>query len=359
MNQERVKRVLDNMNERGLSQIVVCDPASIFFLTGRWVSPGERLWALYLSKNGNNKLLINRLFTVPEDLGVEKLWFSDTDDSIALLHSCIDHNAALGIDKNMPARFLLPLMNLNSATKYEEASACVDHVRSCKDTSEQKMMREVSRINDLAMAEFIKNVCPGVTEREMASTMETTYRSLGADGGYSFDPLVAFGKNAAIGHHEPDDTVLFEGDCVLIDVGCKKDGYCADMTRTFFFRSVSESHRKIYDIVRKANETAEAMIHPGVKFCDIDAAGRNVIEAAGHGKEFTHRIGHSIGIEVHEVGDVSSANTDEVQPGMTFSIEPGIYVENEVGVRIEDLILVTETGCEVLNHYSKELVILK
>jgi len=358
MNQERVKRVLDNMNAQELSQIVICDPAAIFFLTGRFIAPGERLLALYLNQNGNHKILINRLFTVPEDLGVEKLWFSDTDDSIALLNNCIDHTAALGIDKIMPARFLLPLMNLCCATKYVEASVCVDKVRSRKDRAECEMMQKVSRINDLAMAEFIKNVRLGVTERQMASTMEETYRSLGADG-YSFEPLIAFGKNAAMGHHEPDGTPLCEGDCVLLDVGCKKDGYCADMTRTFFFHHVSEEHRKIYDLVRKANKTAEALIHPGVKFCDIDAAGRNVIEAAGFGKQFTHRIGHSIGIEVHEVGDVSSANTDEVRPGMTFSVEPGIYVDGEVGVRVEDLILVTETGCEVLNRYPKELIILK
>lgn len=359
MNQERVKRVLDNMSARGLSQIVICDPNAIFYLTGRFINPGERLLALYLNQTGNHKILINRLFTVPEDLGVEKLWFSDTDDSIALLNGCIDHNAALGIDKNLPARFLLPLMDRNAAAKYVEASSCVDCVRSCKDAEEQKKMRDVSKINDLAMAEFMKHVRSGITERELASIMEEIYRSLGADGGYSFDPLVAFGKNAAIGHHEPDDTVLCESDCVLIDVGCKKDGYCSDMTRTFFFRSVKPEHQTLYDIVRKANETAEAMIHPGVRFCDIDAAGRRVIEEAGHGKEFTHRIGHSIGIEVHEIGDVSSANTDKVQPGMTFSVEPGIYVDGEVGVRIEDLVLVTETGCEVLNHYSKELVVLK
>jgi Xaa-Pro dipeptidase len=219
-------------------------------------------------------------------------------------------------------------------------------------------MREASRVNDLAMAEFIKNVRAGITERQLASTMEATYRRLGADGGFSFDPLVSFGKNAAIGHHEPDDTPLKEGDCVLIDVGCRKDSYCSDMTRTFFFKNVTEQNRKIYDIVRRANQAAEVMIRPGVRFCDIDQAGRDVIEKAGYGKEFTHRLGHSIGIEVHEVGDVSCANTDEVRPGMIFSVEPGVYLEGETGVRIEDLVLVTEDGCEILNHFSKDLRVL-
>lgn len=358
MNQDRVKRVLKNMNAKGLPQMVISDPADIFYLTGRWINPGERLLALYLNQNGNHKMLINRLFTVPEDLGVEKLWFSDTDDSVSLLNSCIDHNLPLGIDKNLAARFLLPLVDRNSATKYVLASDCVGKERSCKDTAERELMRNASRINDQAMAEFEKSIRPGITELQMAESMEKIYRSLGAEG-YSFEPLVAFGKNAAIGHHAPDDTPLKDGDCVLIDVGCRKDSYCSDMTRTFFYKSVSENAKKVYDLVRKANETAEAMIKPGVKFCEIDRTARNIIEEAGHGKEFTHRLGHSIGIEVHEVGDVSCANQNEVHPGMTFSIEPGVYVEGEVGVRIEDLVLVTETGCEVLNHYTKELKIIK
>lgn len=357
MNNRRVQRVLDNMAEQGLTQMVISDPASVFYLTGRFIEPGERLLALYLNKDGNHKIMINRLFTVPEDLGVEKVWFSDTDDSIELLAKLVDRKSALGVDKNMPARFLLPLME-RTDIECVLASSCVDKARACKDDVEKDKMREASRINDLAMAEFAKNVRPGMTERELAAKMEEIYRSLGADG-FSFSPLVAFGANAADGHHEPDDTALCEGDCVLIDVGCKKDGYCADMTRTFFFGSVCERHREIYEIVRRANEAAEAIIRPGVKFREIDKAGRDIIEKAGFGKEFTHRIGHSIGIEVHEAGDVSSANGDTVLPGMTFSVEPGIYLEGDVGVRIEDLVLVTETGCEILNRYKKELTVLK
>lgn len=303
-------------------------------------------------------MLINRLFTVPEDLGVEKIWFSDTDDSIHLLNDCVDHTTALGVDKNLPARFLLPLVDLHSATKYVLASKCVGQVRACKDTEERDLMRKASQINDHAMAEFAKNIHAGITEIQLTESMEKIYRSFGAEG-YSFEPLVAFGKNAAEGHHAPDHTPLKDGDCIILDVGCKKDGYCSDMTRTFFFHSIPEHSKQIYNTVLKANEAAEAMIKPGVKFCEIDRTARSIIEKAGYGKEFTHRLGHSIGIEVHEVGDVSCANENEVQPGMTFSIEPGIYVEGEVGVRIEDLVLVTETGCEILNHYSKEIKVVE
>lgn len=357
MKQNRVERVLKNMREQGLSQMIVSDPASIYYLTGRMVDPGERLFALYLSAKGNHRILVNRLFSLPGDLGVEKIWYGDADDGVALLNGCIDHTAALGIDKNFPARFLLPLIRLGAAREYAEGSPCVDRVRARKDEEEQKRMRAASRLNDLGMEKFAERIHPGITELELASAMEGIYRNLGAEG-YSFNPLVGFGKNAALGHHEPDTTVLREGDCVLLDVGCKKDGYCADMTRTFFFRSVTEEHRTVYELVRKANEAAEAAVRPGVRLCEIDRAARGVIEAAGYGENFTHRLGHFIGIEVHEFGDVSAGNPDTAQPGMIFSIEPGIYLEGDVGVRVEDLVLVTETGCEVLNSYPKDLQVL-
>ena len=131
------------------------------------------------------------------------------------------------------------------------------------------------------------------------------------------------------------------------------------MTRTFFFGKVEkEEHRRVYELVLAANRAAEAMIRPGVRFCDIDRAARSIIEEAGYGSCFTHRLGHFIGLGEHEHGDVSAANSQKAEPGMIFSIEPGIYVAGEVGVRVEDLVLVTEDGCEVLNRYTKELEII-
>lgn len=357
MNQKRVDRILKNLHDRGLSQMMVSDPYSIFFLTGRFIRPGERFLALYLNRDGNHKMFINDLFTVPEDLGVEKVRFSDSDDAVALFCKATDPHAALGVDKKLQARFLLRMMEEHAAAGFVNSSDCVDRVRAQKDGEEREKMRAASHVNDLAMEQFVKLIQPGVTEIGVAQQMGKIYRSLGAQG-YSFDPLVAFGKNAAVGHHSPDGTVLQEGDCVLFDVGCRKDGYCSDMTRTYFFRRVSEHQRHVYETVRKANEAAEAMIRPGVRFCDIDRAARGGIEQAGYGPNFTHRLGHSIGIEVHEPGDVSQAHTEPVQPGMTFSIEPGIYLEGDVGVRVEDLVLVTETGCEILNRFPKELRVI-
>lgn len=357
MKLNRVNAVLDNLEQMGLSQILITDPLSILYLTGRLIKPLERFYALYLSRSGNHKIFINLLETVPEDLGVEKVRFSDTDPYLDLAAAAINPNKALGVDKNLPARFLLPLMERGAAAGYINASLAVDKARAVKDEQEKELMRRASKMNDEALAMLKTRIRSGITELELAEELKQIYVSLGADG-LSFEPLVAFGANAASGHHYPDDTVLKSGDCILIDAGCTCGGYCSDMTRTYFYQSVTERQKEIYNLVLKANEDAEKAVRPGVVLSSLDEIARNVISEAGYGPNFTHRLGHFIGMEDHDFGDVSSAATDLAVPGNIFSIEPGIYLEGEMGVRIEDLVLVTEDGCEILNHLPKTLEII-
>lgn len=355
---ERIAKVLQNMEACGLEQMLVSDPPSIFYLTGRWILPNERLLALYITKSGGHKLFVNKLFTVDGDIGMEKVWFSDTDPGCAMIADCTDHTKPLGIDKKLAAKFLLELMELGAASGYKNASECVDGARRIKDEDEKEKMILASQLNDQAMARFRGLIREGATELEIAAGMNAIYKELGTEGP-SFGPLVSFGANAAIGHHKPDNTVLKEGDCVLFDVGCKKNSYCSDMTRTFFYKSASEKGREVYEIVKKANLAAQAVMKPGMKFCEIDKVARDIITEAGYGPYFTHRLGHCIGIEVHDAGDVSSVNQDIVREGMIFSCEPGIYLPGELGVRIEDLMLITKDGAVSLNHDSKELEIIE
>lgn len=358
MNDRRVDRVLKRLGEKGVSQMLLTDPSSIFYLTGKMITPGSRLLALYISGRGNHRLFVNRLFPMEENFGVDICWFSDTDDIARIMASCTDHGQTLGVDRKMTAEHLLALQELGAGTSYVNASDCVNKVRGQKDEEERQKMIVASRINDRAMEEFKNLVKEGVTEEELARQVEPIYKSLGADGN-SFQPHIAFGANAADPHHKPDGTALKPGDCVLFDVGCRKDMYCADMTRTFFYKYADDEARKVYDIVLRANLAGEAAVRPGARFCDIDRAARSVIADAGYGPYFVHRLGHSIGIDVHEPGDANTVNTDETAPGNVFSCEPGVYLAGRGGVRIEDLCMVTEDGVKILNHYSKELQILE
>ena len=357
MLQERVARVMANLRERRLAQALVSDPRSIQYLTGAYVEPGERFLGLVLREGQEPVLFLNRLFAAPEGLPCEVVPFDDTDDPLALVAARLDAQAALGCDKNLAARFLVPLMERGAAASFTLASAAVDDARAIKDAAEQELMRAASATNDAAMARFRALVHEGVTEIEVAEQLEGIYRALGAQG-HSFAPIVSFGANAADPHHEPDGTALRAGDVVLFDVGCRQDEYCSDMTRTFVFGEPSEQVREVHDLVHRANEAGRAAVRPGARFYDIDRAARAVIEEAGYGAYFTHRLGHQIGLDVHEPGDVSATHDAPVQPGMCFSIEPGVYLPGEFGVRIEDLVIVTEDGCEVLNAYPRELAVI-
>lgn len=357
MKENRLRAVLQNLDQMGLSQALITDPLSILYLTGRLIKPLERFYALYVSQSGHHKIFINQLETVPEDLGVEKVRFTDSDPYLDLVYQAVDHSQPLGVDKNMAARFLLPLMDRQCAPGYVNASLAVDKARSVKDAQEQALMRKASQINDEAVKAFRTLVREGITERQVAERTKGIYLDLGAED-FSFEPLIAFGASAASGHHYPDDTQLKPGDCVLFDVGCVYEGYCSDMTRTYFYREVSPKQEAVYDLVLQANQAAEAAIRPGVPLRDLDRIARDIISQGGYGPNFTHRLGHFIGLETHDFGDVSSAAEDVAVPGNIFSIEPGIYLPGEMGVRIEDLALVTEDGVEILNHLPKALEVL-
>lgn len=338
--------------------MMVCDPAAIFYMTGRWIHPGERFLGLYISEEKEPVLILNELFQFSEDIGIRKLYYKDTDDIVKVFKKLIDPHELLGVDKVMQSKFLLQMMENQVAAGYRNGSFAIDRARAIKDKTEQDLMRKSSEINDAAMAKFKDLIHEGVTEKEVADQMLSIYQSLGASG-YSFPPIVSFGVHASDPHHEPDDTVLKEGDIVLFDVGCVYQNYCSDMTRTFFWRrEPSAEELTIYNTVREANERAEEMLRPGLRLCDIDKKARDIITNAGYGPYFTHRLGHFIGIEDHEYGDVSESFTQLTEPGNTFSIEPGIYIPDGPGVRIEDLVLITDDGYERLNDYSKDIEVL-
>ena len=352
------KRIENVLNKSEADEILVSDPIAIYYLINKRFYPGERFLGLLIKKDMTPKLFLNVLFPCEEIKGVDIISINDTDILSDVLSEYIDPNSILGVDKTLQARFLLPMQEAKIASSFINGSLAVDKTRAVKDEEEKQLMRRSSEINDEAMAIFKTLVKDDISEKEIADQLMDIYRSLGAEG-FSFDPIVAFGKNAADPHHMPDDTKLRYGDVVLFDVGCVYKGYCSDMTRTFFYKKgPNKIQEEVYNLVRKANEDAENCIKEGVRLCDIDKTARDVIENGGYGKYFTHRLGHFIGIEDHEYGDVSSAFKDKCEKDNIFSIEPGIYDPETMGCRIEDLVIVTQDGCEVLNKYPHDIEII-
>lgn len=357
MKDNRVTKVLNKMAEQNIDQAIISDPYSIFYLTGHLLHPGERLFALILDSNKNHKLLVNALFPIEEDLGVEKVIFNDTDDSSKVLANALTNGKTIGVDKILPARFLLPIINILNDSKFVDISIIVDKIRMIKDEEEKELMRKASKLNDKACEMLIQKINDKKSEKDIVKDLIAIHEELGVDG-FSFDPIIGYGANGANPHGEPGDRYLKEGDAIIVDMGGIKDNYCSDMTRTVFWKQPSEKAKEVFEIVLEAQKRAVSIVKPGVRFCDIDAACRDYITEKGYGDFFTHRTGHHIGLECHEYGDISSVNETPCEPGMIFSIEPGIYLPGEFGVRIEDLVLVTEDGYENLNSLNKELVVV-
>lgn len=358
MDQNKVSRVLESMEEQGVPQMIISDPVAIFYLTGKWIHPGERLLALYLNVNGKHKLIVNELFPQEKDLGVDLVWYNDIQDGVEILSQYVEKDKVMGIDKTWPAKFLIRLQELGGGSKFVNGSPIVDYIRMVKDEDEKERMREASRLNDMAMERLIPWAGKGLTEKELSAKLLEIYKELGGED-VSFDPITAYAKGAADPHHATDDSKGKCGDCVILDIGVFKNNYASDMTRTVFIGEVSDRAREIYDIVVEANRRGIEAAKPGNRMCDVDLAARNYIEEKGYGNYFTHRTGHSIGLEDHEFGDVSSVNEDIIKVGQCFSVEPGIYLPEEgIGVRIEDLVLITDDGCEVLNKFTKDLIIV-
>lgn len=355
MNNQRIEQILELMEEARLDYFLISDPQSIAYCTGYYNNPHERMFVLMISKHGNHTLFMNELFYLEDSLEIPVIWYKDEQNPIDIIVKEMHFPSRIGIDKNWQAHFLLSLMKKIPGAKFINASPCVDLVRMKKDIQEQVLMMESSKINDTVMQEIIPFIKEGITEKQLAKKLDELFINHDAS---CYGAIVAFGKNAADPHHENDDTKLKQGDCVLIDMGCVYKGYCSDMTRTFFYNGINEKEIRIYEIVKKANEAAEAIIKPGIKLSTIDKTARKVIEDEGYGNYFTHRLGHFIGRDVHEFGDVSSVNDMEVEEGMIFSIEPGIYLKDDFGVRIEDLVLVTKDGCKVLNNFTKDIYMI-
>lgn len=358
MDTNKVSRILKSMEEQGLSQMIISDPPTLYYLMGKKFEPGERLLALYLNVNGNHKFVINKLFPQDRDLGVELVWYDDVEDAVEILSRFVEKDKAIGIDKVWPARFLLRLQELGAGSKFVNGSLIVDAIRQIKDEHEQQLMREAGAANDKVVEKLIPLVVKGYTELEMEKIVRDMYKESGHSD-VSFTPIIGYGESGADPHHVNADIKGKRGDSVILDIGGILNDYCSDLTRTVFIGEVSDKAREVYEVVKEAQLRGVAAAKPGNRMCDVDAACRDYITEKGYGEYFTHRTGHSIGMEDHEAGDVSAANTAIIKPGQCFSIEPGVYLKEEgIGVRIEDIVLITEDGCETLNNYPKDLIVV-
>ena len=246
------------------------------------------------------------------------------------------------------------LSSETDSTEWDDISQVVEQMRVVKTDEEIKKMIRAGELADEAIQIGINLLEEGITELEIVAQIELEMKKRGVTE-MSFSTLVLFGEHAANPHGNPGDRKLRNNEFVLFDLGVIYEGYASDATRTVAFGEVDEEKQKIYEIVLEAQITAQKAVKPGMRAGELDLIARRVIEDAGYGEYFTHRLGHGIGKTAHEFPSINGSSDTILEPGMCFSIEPGIYIQGDVGVRIEDCVYVTETGCEPFTLLDKEL----
>jgi Xaa-Pro aminopeptidase len=232
----------------------------------------------------------------------------------------------------------------------------VEALRAVKDASEVDAIRRAAAISDVVFGELATDRFVGRTERELVWQIDRRFRELGAERS-SFDTMVGFGEMGARPHGEARDEKIPTGTMVVVDGGCVVDGYCSDCTRTFLTGD-DPRLRELYGVCLQAQLDGLAAVRAGVTGRDADAASRVAIEAAGLGERFGHGLGHGVGLEIHEAPSLRPESTDTLVAGNVVTVEPGIYLDGDVGVRIEDLVLVTEDGCERLTTATKDPIVV-
>lgn len=278
-------------------------------------------------------------------------------------HSYMDWiNEALELTDSKIVGFEEQAMTVADFRAYEKGLHCtlqgasdmLQTLRQTKDEEELRRMEKAQEIAETAFSQLLRELRPGMTERQLAARLQYLAISGGAEK-MSFDTIAASGPNGSMPHAVPTDRAVQEGEFITFDFGCIYGGYCSDMTRTVAVGQVSEEMERVYRVVQQAQQAGLAAARAGITGQEMDAAARQVIEKAGYGAYFGHSLGHSVGIEVHENPCASPRNDQPLPEGAVLSVEPGIYLPGRFGVRIEDVVVLEKDGCRDLMAMTREL----
>jgi D-alanyl-D-alanine dipeptidase len=357
---ERRARALSAVEEAGLAGLLVTPGPDLAYLSGHEPPPLERLTLLILAPGRDPVLVVPELerpaaTRAPGAEGLALESWRDGDDPYTLAARLMRAGRYAVTDQTW-ASHLLGLGHATADCMFVAAGRALPLLRAVKDDDEIALLRAAGRGADESFAEVVETAFAGRRELEVASELERLLRGHGHDR-VEFT-IVGSGPNGASPHHGAGDRIIEAGDAVVLDFGGRASGYCSDITRTVFVGEPDEEQRRVYDVVRAAQQAAFEAVAPGVPAQDVDRAARGVIADAGYGDRFVHRTGHGIGLEVHEPPYIVEGNETLLIAGMTFSDEPGIYLPGRFGVRIEDQLVVTDAGVERLNEATRETTIV-
>jgi Xaa-Pro dipeptidase len=341
----RLGRCAEALQRIGAACVVLMPGANFSYFTGLApVRERHRLFAAVVSADGSLDLyaaLFEESAVAACPIPARAHLFADDADQYALLARDLSSRCGarprVALEATVPYYFHRGLAAALPGAELVEAAVATDRLRAVKSPAEIACLREAAQRTSARMARVPGLLREGMTERELAA---------------AFGPsaMVQIGSTTSRPNESGRDAALAPGDPVVIDAGDRVEGYRSDVTRTFFFGEPPARAREVYDVVSEAETAAIRAAKPGAPAEEIDLAARRVIERAGYGAFFTHRGGHGIGLDFHEIPICVRGNREPLEPGMVLTAEPGIYLPGELGVRLEDDLLITEDGCEVLSR---------
>jgi len=339
---------------------------NVFHLSGFHSDPHERLLALAIFPHAEPILICPKM-EAPDAKNAgweyEIIGYTDVEDPWSMIQKAVGERNVRATKIAIEKEHLNVERYEKIQTHFEKpalvsAEEKLRQLRMIKDKKELSIIREACKLADFAIEIGVNEIKEGKTEMDVLAAIEYELKRKGINE-MAFSTMVLTGKNAASPHGTPGLTKIQKGDLVLFDLGVVYEGYCSDITRTVAYYDINDKQKEIYDTVLQAQLAAIDASKPGALCKDLDLAARNYIASKGYGEYFPHRLGHGLGISVHEYPSLTETNELPLQEGMVYTIEPGIYVPEIAGVRIEDDIYVTADGCEILTKYPKTLQIIK
>ena len=359
--QKRWEKVLETFEERGLDALLVVKHETVTKQNARYIS-GFTGSSAYIVIHRDRRVLLTddryteqaaeqcpefevirhgkpfteRLAAIITELGIKSLGYETSGITCAMLNTVSE---------------ALPEVDMKGTKDI------IEGLRAIKDDQEIALLTHACSLADAGYTHLLELAKPGLTEKQLAYSLECFMRESGAEG-LAFDMILVSAARTSHQHGSPSDRPIEPGDYVLVDFGAKYGGYRSDLTRTFIIGSADDKQVEVYETVKRAQETAVSMLADGVKTADVCGASYQTICDAGYA-DFTGRgVGHGVGLEIHEEPFVSPEGAPTLQAGHVITVEPGIYIPDWGGVRIEDTVLITPTGYQLLTHSSKELHIV-
>lgn len=355
----KIQTLVKRLEQEHVYAAVLSDPVTINYLTGYFADPHERHMYLFVFVDKTPLLFLPALDVTRAESTVDfpVVGYQDAENPWEKIKAVLPkkdfHQVAVEFDHLNVTKF----KGLESvfSGQFVNLTPVVQEMRLIKSADEIEKMMIAGDFADKAVQVGFDHISLDVTETDIIAQIEFEMKKQGISK-MSFETMVLTGDNAANPHGIPGTNKIENDSLLLFDLGVETLGYTSDMTRTVAVGKPDQFKQDIYNIVLEAQWTAQEFIKPGVTASQVDAAARQVIEKAGYGEYFSHRLGHGLGMDVHEFPSIMDGNDMEIQEGMCFSVEPGIYIPGKVGVRIEDCGHVTKTGFEVFTKTPKELL---